>query len=218
MNSFSRVALIPVTFVLLAGSASGKTRLIAPPQTLSIRLYDDAQAPAQMLHAASDQASYLLRAARIRTSWQRPLREPPEDQGTDMTAAAFQQPDARGYLVVRLMTRTPATILPGALGYALPLARKGAHVLIFYDRVETLAHNVNESIYIVLGHAIAHEIGHVLLGSNEHASGGLMQGRWTPATWHLASLGLLSFTPREAERMDAGLHRFQPYANPASEP
>lgn len=56
---------------------------------------------------------------------------------------------------------------------------------------------------------MAHEIGHVLLGSADHASGGLMQARWTPAIWRLASLGLLAFTREEAERMGAGLQRLQ---------
>jgi hypothetical protein len=81
--------------------------------------------------------------------------------------------------------------------------------LIFYDRMETLANSMNEATYIVLGHAMAHEIGHVLLGSSDHASGGMMQGAWTPAIWHLASLGLLAFTREEAEHMGARLQRLQ---------
>jgi hypothetical protein len=44
-------------------------------------------------------------------SWEFPSTAPPEDQGTDMTSAAFQQPDARSYLVVRLITPTPATVV-----------------------------------------------------------------------------------------------------------
>jgi hypothetical protein len=68
---------------------------------------------------------------------------------------------------------------------------------------------VNQATYIVLGHAMAHEIGHVLLGSSEHASSGLMQARWTPATLRLASAGLLAFRREEAERIGAGLQRIQ---------
>jgi hypothetical protein len=210
MNSSLRLALMVNTFVLMAGSGSGKTRTeIAPAQTLAIHLYDHAQASAQTLHLATGEASRLFRAARIHISWECPSTESPEDQGTDMTSAAFQKPDMRGFLVVRLTTRTSANVSPGALGYALPFAHTGAHVLIFYDRVEAIAHSVNEPTYVIFGHALAHEIGHVLLGSSEHADGGLMQARYTPEAWRLASLGPLAFTRKQAERMDAGLRKFQ---------
>ncbi|HEX4769364.1 MAG TPA: hypothetical protein VH351_00935 [Bryobacteraceae bacterium] len=210
MNSWFSIAPIVSTFVLMAGSGSGKTGMEpAPAQTLSIHLYDRAQAPAPTLDSATGQANYLFRAVGIRIKWECPSPELPEDRGTDMTSAAFQQPDARPYVVVRLIRRTPATVFPGALGYALPFARTGAHVVIFYDRVEILAHSANEAVDVVLGYAMAHEIGHVLLGSSEHARGGLMQARWTSATWRLASSGLLVFTHEEAERMSAGLQKFQ---------
>jgi hypothetical protein len=210
MKSSVRLMLIVNTFAVMAGSVSGKTGTkILPAQILPIHLYDPAQAPAGVLRSATGETSRLFRAARVRISWECASTEPPDDQGTDMTGPAFRQPDTRRYVVVRLMRGAPANVFPGALGYSLPFAHTGAHVLIFYDRVEALARSVNEAIYVVLGHAMAHEIGHVLLGSSEHASGGLMQARWTQATWQLASAGLLAFAPEEAERMGAGLQRFQ---------
>jgi len=210
MDSWLRLASIVNTFALMAGSVSGKSApAIGPAQTLSIRLSNEAQASPRVIHPATDQADWLFRAARIRISWECRLPESPEDQGTDMSSSAFQQPDTRRYILVRLMGRTPASLLPGALGYALPFAHTGAHVLIFYDRVEALARILNEPTYAVLGHAMAHEVGHVLLGSSEHPSAGLMQARWTAATWRLASAGLLAFTREEAELMSARLQRFE---------
>jgi hypothetical protein len=220
MNRSLRAALIINPFVLIAGSVSGKTATkFAPAQTISIRLYDRAQVTAEVLHSAMDETNRLFRAARIQISWECPSTEPPEDRGTDMTSAASQRPDTRRYIVVRLMRQVVRNVLPGALGYALPFAHIGAHVLIFSDRVETLAHSVNEPTYVVFGHAIAHEIGHVLLGSSEHTSGGLMQARWTPESWRLASFGLLAFTHDEAERMGAGVRKLQIYqVSPAQQP
>lgn len=202
MNRAIRLALVVNTLALMGASVSGKSRnALAPGQTISIRVYEHAQTPAGVLHSATDQASWLFRAAQIRISWEFPSTESPEDQGTDMTSAAFQQPDARPYIVVRLMRRTPATVFPGAMGYALPFAHAGAHVVIFYDRVETVADSSKTATYLVLGCAVAHEIGHVLLGSSDHATGTLMQAQWTSATWRLASMGLLAFTREQAERM-----------------
>jgi hypothetical protein len=210
MSTFLRLAFLLNAIALMAGSSSRKTGTgIASVQTLPIHLYDRAQAPARVVHLAVSEVGRLFWAARIQISWKFLSTESPEDQGTDMTSAGFQRPDTRPYLVVRLLRGAPPNIFPGALGYALPFARTGARVLIFYDRVETLAHSVNEATYTILGHALAHEIGHVLLGSSEHANAGLMQARWTPATWRLASAGLLVFRSDEAERMSAGLQKFQ---------
>src|SRR5690348_12406630 len=157
MNSSLRTALL--TSILMAGALHGKTASeMAPAQRLSIRLYDEAQVPNRVLHAATDEADRLFRAARFRITWDQPSTESAEDRGTDMTSAAFRQPDGRSYLVVRLIRRMPLTVFPAALGYALPFAHRGAHVLIFYDRVEALTQRVTTAGYVILGHALAHEI------------------------------------------------------------
>jgi hypothetical protein len=142
-------------------------------------LYDQANVPAETLTCAKAEATRLFRAAGIRIAWERPSSEAPEDRGIDMTSPACQRSDNHRYIVVRLQRRTPANICVGALGFALPFAHTGAHVSIFYDRVEALVQSVNIAAYVILGHAMAHEIGHVLLGSSEHSEGGLMQGCWT---------------------------------------
>jgi hypothetical protein len=210
MNSSLQITCLAGTLALLADSASGKAgRVIDPEQTLVIRIYDKAQVPAAAIHLATMETARLFRAAGIRISWEHLSAESPEDKGTDMSAVAFRQPDKRPYLVIRLMRQTPATVFREALGYSLPFAHRGAHVLIFYDRVEALAQRVNAAIYVILGHAMAHELGHVLLGSSEHTSGGLMQARWTPTSWRLASAGLVVFDRAEITRIRTGLSKFQ---------
>ncbi|MBV9937007.1 MAG: hypothetical protein JO150_00765 [Acidobacteriaceae bacterium] len=211
MHSSLQKALITSTFALVAGCMSAKTpKEIVPEQTLSIRVCDQAQVPNAVLRLTTAEADRLFRTAKLRILWRQPSAESPEDRGTDMTSAAFfRQPDRRSYLVVRLLRGTPATVFPGALGYALPFARRGAHVVIFYDRVETLTQRVNIPAYVILGHALAHEIAHVLLGSSQHATGGLIAAQWTPANWRLASAGLLAFRREEIEGIRAGLRRFQ---------
>jgi hypothetical protein len=68
-----------------------------------------------------------------------------------------------------------------------------------------LTQRVNVPAYVMLGHALTYEIAHVLLGSSQHATGGLMTARWTPATWRRASAGLLVFRHEEIERIRTGL-------------
>jgi hypothetical protein len=208
MNISLQKALLTSTLALLASALHGKTASETnPAQMLPIRLYDEAHVPNPELRLATSEAERLFRAARLRIVWDQPLAESEEDRGTDMTSPAFRQLDDRRYIVVRLMRRTPAAVFPGALGYALPFAHTGAHVLIFYDRVDALTHCVNTAAYVILGHAMAHEIAHVLLGSSKHSKGGLMEARWTPADWRLAAAGLLAFRREEIEYIGA---RFGP--------
>jgi hypothetical protein len=49
----------------------------------------------------------------------------------------------------------------------------------------------------ILGHVIAHEIGHLLLGRG-HAASGIMRARWTLRDWELVSQRSFNFTPEQA--------------------
>ena len=57
----------------------------------------------------------------------------------------------------------------------------------------------------ILGHAIAHEVGHVLLGTNGHSVGGLMRARWGRAEWQTVAAAHLAIAPADAEKMAASL-------------
>ena len=57
------------------------------------------------------------------------------------------------------------------LGIAIPGARL---VRVFVGRVDFLARGARQDTSDVLGHVIAHEIGHVLLGLGAHSTAGLM--------------------------------------------
>jgi hypothetical protein len=72
-----------------------------------------------------------------------------------------------------------------------------AGALVFYDRVEQLAKGGGAPTAVILGHAAAHEIGHVLLGTHTDMSLGVMSGRWSRSTIELARDKQLSFTNKE---------------------
>jgi hypothetical protein len=59
----------------------------------------------------------------------------------------------------------------------------------------------------VLGHAIAHEIGHLLLNQQVHSADGIMRGEWGLTEFRSAVLGLLLFTPQQAEFIRADVRR-----------
>jgi hypothetical protein len=55
----------------------------------------------------------------------------------------------------------------------------GVLATVYLDRVERLAAVAQVRAADLLGHAIAHEIGHLLLGSTTHSATGLMRAVWS---------------------------------------
>jgi hypothetical protein len=74
---------------------------------------------------------------------------------------------------------------------------------ILCHRAESLAEQTMTPPYHILAHAVAHEIGHLLLRTLKHARTGLMRANWGPEELQLACRGLLLFAPREAARLRA---------------
>lgn len=74
---------------------------------------------------------------------------------------------------------------------------------VYYGRVSSLGHSdeANYEVPVILGCAIAHEIGHLLLGPGAHAPMGIMQAQWSREHLERAMRGQLLFTAEEAKRM-----------------
>ena len=101
---------------------------------------------------------------------------------------------------------------PGSAGFAVPPEDGGfgAFAGVFHDRVRELATSINEAE--VLGHVVAHELGHLLLGTGQHSAGGIMKGEWRYKQIILAAPRLVSdliqATPPDAGKyatQDTGL-------------
>ena len=87
---------------------------------------------------------------------------------------------------------------PGVLGQSrLPTGIRGSTpggaANVFYESVRDLASDSGAFIGEALGDAMAHELGHLLLGS-EHSSEGIMKARWTIRELRIASQGGLLFS------------------------
>ena len=172
----------------------------APPLPLSIHLYDLANISPHTLDEATREAARVLATAGVEVVWQPGPANSAEAHASDQTAstAVWRQPlDTRDYLVVRIVRGFPARALSGALGFSLPDAKVGAQATIFYDRIEPLDQPGVISVSALLGHAMAHEIGHVLLGTMEHSPEGIMKARWGRPDYQRAAMGFLEFTPSQ---------------------
>jgi len=59
----------------------------------------------------------------------------------------------------------------------------------------------------ILGHAIAHELGHLLLNQQVHSEHGIMRGEWGFEDWRDAAYGIVLFTRQQAEVLRADVRR-----------
>lgn len=112
-----------------------------------------------------------------------------------------------GTLMVRILRSSHSSQLAPktALGHSIIDTRTGMGVLatIYFDRVNQRAAQAQMPKPRLLGRAIAHELGHLLLSTTAHSAEGLMRGEWT---MHELRAGLdrdWIFTPVQALSIQA---------------
>jgi len=74
-------------------------------------------------------------------------------------------------------------------------------VTIYYDQTERFSLLVPVRVHKILGNALAHEIGHVLLRSEEHAESGIMKAVWSRVDYQRIAARFLEFRAAEAQLM-----------------
>jgi hypothetical protein len=170
---------------------------------LSVRVYDTGMVPAADQTAALRAAAGILAAAGIDVTWL-PCADP-------VTASACATPLGAGELSARFV-RLPAAVSADGqlqLGYSLvdTQAHEGSLATIYVDRVQWLAGEAGAQNATLLGFALAHEIGHLLLGTNAHATSGLMRPIWSRTEIGRSDAHDWLFSTSEASRMRASLAR-----------
>jgi hypothetical protein len=120
-------------------------------------------------------------------------------------ANACTQPLRWNELVVRLVSagRADRRRHADSLGFAFVDLDTGGGWLatVYADRVEEMAGLCGVDAAGLLGRAIAHEIGHLLLGTNEHTTHGLMRAGWSGADLRRDRATQWRFGGRESEQM-----------------
>jgi hypothetical protein len=90
------------------------------------------------------------------------------------------RPSAEALKLRIVLSRDRNEVNSGVLGHALIDSQAHAGVLatIFLDRTQRLANDLGIDHRVLLGRAIAHELGHLLLGTSTHGVG-LMREVWS---------------------------------------
>src|SRR5262249_5869897 len=80
----------------------------------------------------------------------------------------------------------------------------GVMASVFYGRIADLAHGLdwnNVEIPVILGEAITHELGHLLLGPSAHSPTGIMCADWDPSHLRSALRGHQLFTAEQSNQI-----------------
>jgi hypothetical protein len=189
-----RSELVTVGLSLMVGLAGVVHTSFAddsPGPRIGIRVRDTASVPPSILMRALEEVTRIYRQAGVETLWPTFSRRPKAAQKPALTVAILSEDQVE---------RLPAAVIPNSMGVVTRSPEGGARVAyVFYDRIHLFTGTNRLHRALVLGVAIAHEIGHLLLPDNTHSETGLMRADWTTADLQLAQRGRLLFTAEEGE-------------------
>ena len=162
---------------------------------ITIHVYNYATVPKKTLARAKDEGGQIFKVAGLATQW---LDHPVTSVDGRNSHDSTDSWDGT-HFVLRLFTLSRKGLNKNAMGEAL--SRRIANV--FMDRVTDVGVVGELSAGQMLGHAIVHEIGHLLLGDNSHSAFGIMVATWSKQDLWRMSKGDLLFTHQEVTRIQA---------------
>jgi hypothetical protein len=197
MTGFSQILAVSAFLCLISPSGHAEEP-VAQNATLRIqtRVYNMAKVRPAILSGALIEASEIFRRIGIEIEWV---------EGYSGQRLGSSQLYLR--IIPRLFPNTRYALGPSHLGYAATSEEGGVLATIFFHRVEELAWG-NPSY--ALGCAIAHELGHLLLGDDQrkgspHSASGLMRGPWTRDDLKRKARETMQFTSEDARQLRARL-------------
>ena len=186
-----------VLVLALPSSTAGAKVNTGEKLRVTVSVYNDAEIPGGTLQQAELEASRVFRQSGIEVTWLNcPLpEEGPEDPARCRTA------DFPEHLQLRIARRS-LNLNEFTLGISyLSADGSGCYADLFYERVEALHESSHVNLASIFGHVAAHEIGHLLLGTNSHAARGIMRAHWQSEELGSAGKGVLFFSDAQSRQM-----------------
>jgi len=195
-----------VLVVGLTGLAQPAAADPTPTLAIVLQVSGHGSVPPHIVTRAKTEVTRIYRDTGVTVVW---IDAASSASGPDLLQSpAASNPGFALVILPREMT-TQLTVATEALGGAAGTPEhRGRMAYVFYHRVEYIARAYlntsrkratdNIDNVIVLAHAMAHEIGHLLLPYG-HSATGLMRAKWDEKDLRLAVHGQLNFTAEEAE-------------------
>ena len=142
-----------------------------------VRTYDVFGVPVHDLDTARRAADETLRTAGLEAAWTTCRAR----AAASPSSPRCLEPLASSEIMVRITAAPDGPYDEATLGcaYVDTRARRGVLASLYAARIAALADRAGVDRGLVLGRALAHEIGHLLLGTSTHRPRGLMRALWT---------------------------------------
>jgi hypothetical protein len=187
-------SLAPLAILAVSGTAFAQDNQESPGVAISV--FNDSGISFDTLKQAEEVSSRVFGEAGIHVDW---VDCSPADEAPSGKVACRQATPQHLHLHI---ARRSLNLRDSILGISyLASDGTGFQADIFYEGIEKLRHETFLDPAIILGHVAAHEIGHLLLGTNSHSPGGIMRAHWKMEELARASKGLLLFTESQSHRM-----------------
>lgn len=162
---------------------------------ITIHVYNYAHIPDLRLARTQKRVEGFFLGAGIRLKW---ADTPLPSASGPRPAGPVWNPDPFDFVlkIVPSFPRSAGQLQEPVFGFAA-----GRQVTIFNKRTEDIAFNAEVTHPEILAIAIAHELGHALLGPKSHSDAGIMRPRMQPEDFRKAQCLTLAFTPEQAQRM-----------------
>ena len=210
-----RTLTISLVFVLVTGTGriDGKADQVKEEfqQQLHVRIYGYAQVSPGILAEAKRVAGSIFRKIGVEILWLDHSFDGNSGEGIFNRESTYPQLQLR-ILNQQMAERLPVNKTMTGLAFQGTGGQLGRVANVFYHRVEELAKSNTCSKGEILGHAAAHELGHLLLGNLDHSSTGLMQVKLGHKELQSAARGDLVFTEPQARLIRKALT--QPLSQP----
>lgn len=186
----------------LALARTGAFQALRPE--ITIRVINESDADERALALARKEAVRIFAQAGIDLVWLDCVSGR-ADWGSDNPC---QRERGASEFWLRIVSRKPAATTGHVLGFTNLDVRTGdGSAGIYYPAVAEMAKNWPVRIGDVLGAAIAHEVGHLMLGEDAHSLSGVMQANWGRAQCELIGISELNFAVAQAKELRKRVER-----------
>ena len=171
---------------------------------VTVFVSNSATAPEKIVLAAEQNAGRIFHQAGVELEWVNC-----GGQAVSLSQAQCLDNVTSLGLVVRIIPHA-RTLGDDIFGVSFVDHDSGTYADLFFEPIEQL-HQQNRDISLapILGDVLAHELGHLLLGSNAHSRDGIMQPHWTREQLHRVAIGQMRFSKEQSARMRTRISSFQ---------
>lgn len=176
------IAALALPGVLAAGAPHGK---LTAASSVTVCVEKAAAVEPEVLERGEISAGKILALIGLEVEWRNHrLSCPPE----------------RNPIILNVTTNTPRDYFPRAYGTALPY--EGIHIRAFYDRIQRIR---PDQVVPLLAHVLAHEIVHILSGTDSHSETGVMKRRWSQSDLEQMVIRPLPFSNLDVLLLNLGI-------------